>query len=108
MSDLAHLSGLPDGEYEMEGNTVLLREGGLRVKGTGLLSGAARTLAQDVELLARESEPGIEAALLMATRSPAAAVGDQAWAVLESGRRGPVAVFSWDGAQLLLTERLGF
>ena len=85
VSDIAHLSGLPDGEYEMEGNAVVLRDGGLRVKGSGLLSGAARTLAQDVELLGRESEPGIEAALLMATVSPAAAVGDRAWAELTRG-----------------------
>jgi N-acetylglucosamine-6-phosphate deacetylase len=108
VSDIAHLCGLPDGEYEMEGNAVVLRDGGLRVKGSGLLSGAARTLAQDVELLARESEPGIEAALLMATASPAAAVRDRAWAELKPGRRGPVAVFSWDGARLALAERIGF
>jgi N-acetylglucosamine-6-phosphate deacetylase len=108
VSDLAHLCGLPDGEYQMEGNAVELRDGGLRVKGTGLLSGAARTLPQDVELLAREPEPGIEAALLMATASPAAAVGDRAWAELTPGRRGPVAVFTWDGAHLVLAERIGF
>jgi N-acetylglucosamine-6-phosphate deacetylase len=108
VSDLAHLSGLPEGDYEMEGNRVELRGGGLRVKGTSQLSGAARTLREDVELLAREAEPGIDSALLMATRSAAAAVGDLAWADLQAGRRGPVAVFSWDGLHLLLEERLGF
>jgi N-acetylglucosamine-6-phosphate deacetylase len=92
----------------MEGSTVELRDGGLRVKGTSLLSGAVRTLREDVGLLGRQAEPGIEAALLMATRSPAAAVGDQPWADLRPGRRGPVGVFSWDGAQLLLEERAGF
>ncbi len=89
VSDLAHLSGLPEGDYEMEGNVVELRDGGLRVKGTGLLSGAARSLREDVELLGRQTEPGIEAALLMATRSPADAVGDLPWADLRPGRRGP-------------------
>jgi N-acetylglucosamine-6-phosphate deacetylase len=108
VSDLAHLSGLPEGDYEMEGNTVELRNGGLHVKGTLQLSGAARALRQDVELLAREAEPGIESALLMATRSPAAAVGELSWADIRQGRRGPIAVFSWDGAHLLLEERLGF
>jgi len=108
VSDLAHLSGLPEGQYEMEGNRVELRDGALHVKGTGLLSGAARTLRQDIELLAREAEPGIESALLMATRSPAAVVGDRPWVDLRPGRRGPVAVFSWDGTQLLLEQRLGF
>ena len=108
VSDIAHLCGLPDGEYEMEGNAVVLRDGGLRVKASGLLSGAARTLFQDVELLARESEPGIEAALLMATRSPASAVGEGSWAELAPGRKGPLAVFSWDGARLSIEERIGF
>jgi N-acetylglucosamine-6-phosphate deacetylase len=108
VSDLAHLCGLPDGEYQMEGNAVELRDGSLRVKETGLLSGAARTLLHDVELLARESEPGIEAALLMATASPAAAVREEAWAELRPGRRGPLAAFSWDGTHLVMTERIGF
>jgi N-acetylglucosamine-6-phosphate deacetylase len=92
----------------MEGNTVVLHDGGLHVKASGLLSAAARTLPQDVELLAREREPGIDAALQMATRSPAAAVGDSPWAELAPGRKGPIAVFSWDGTHLTLVERIGF
>lgn len=108
VSDIVHLCGLPDGEYEMEGNAVVLRDGGLRVKSGGLLSGAVKTLFQDVELLSRESEPGIEAALLMATQSPALAVGDRSWAELAPGRRGPIAVFSWDGTRLSMRERIGF
>jgi N-acetylglucosamine-6-phosphate deacetylase len=108
VSDIAYLSGLPDGEYVMEGNTVELKDGGLWVKGSWMLSGAVRTLDQDVELLARESEPGIEHALLMATRNPAVIAGDPAWSELEPGRPGPVAVFAWDGRRLSLEERLGF
>ena len=108
VSDLAHLSGLAEGEYVMEGNRVELRDGGLRVKGSTLLSGAARTLAQDVAWLAGQAEPGIEAALLMATRSPAALIGDRAWADLVPGRRGPLAVFTWDGERLELAQRRGF
>jgi hypothetical protein len=61
-----------------------------------------------VELLARQPEPGIEAALLMASRSPAAAVGQQAEADLRPGRKGPIAVFTWDGSRLLLSEQVGF
>ena len=107
-SDIAHLSGLPDGEYEMEGNRVELRDGGIWVKGSYMLSGAARTLERDVELLAREREPGIERALLMASANPSAAVGERAWAELLPGRAGPIAVFSWDGATLAPPTRIGF
>ena len=108
VSDIAHLCGLPDGDYEMEGNRVQLRDGGIWVTGTPLLSGAARTLEQDVEYLAQQVEPGIEQALLMASAVPSAAVGDRAWAELAAGRTGPVAVFSWDGEKLDLAERIGF
>jgi N-acetylglucosamine-6-phosphate deacetylase len=108
VSDIAFLSGLPDGDYVMEGNEVELRDGGLWVKGSWMLSGAARTLEQDVELLARESEPGIEQALLMATRNAAAAAGDPAWAELTEGREGPIAVFAWDGHRLVIEDRVGF
>jgi N-acetylglucosamine-6-phosphate deacetylase len=108
VSDIAHLSGLPDGNHEMEGNRVEMHDGGIWVKGGWQLSGAARTLEQDVELLARQPEPGIEEALLMATRNPAAAMGDPDWAELREGRVGPIAVFSWDGSHLALENRIGF
>jgi len=108
VSDLAHLSGLPEGDYQMEGNPVELRDGGLRVKGSPLLSGAVRTLAEDVQWLARQEEPGIEAALLMATRNPAMVAGEAGWADLRPGREGPLAVFAWDGERLALRQRIGF
>ena len=108
VSDLAHLSGFPDGEYEMEGNRVVLKDGGLRVKESGLLSAAARTLAQDVQWLSAQPEPGIDAALLMATRNPAALMGADAWSNFAPGRRGPIAVFAWDGERLVLEHRVGF
>jgi N-acetylglucosamine-6-phosphate deacetylase len=108
VSDIAHLSGLPDGDYEMEGNRVEARDGGIWVKGSYMLSGAARTLERDVEILAREREPGIEGALLMASANPSAAVGERAWAELLPGRAGPVAAFPWDGAALGAPIRIGF
>jgi N-acetylglucosamine-6-phosphate deacetylase len=108
VSDIAFLSGLADGEYVMEGNPVELRAGGLFVKGSWMLSGAARTLEQDVEVLAREAEPGLEQCLFMATRNPATAMGDPSWADLAPGREGPLAVFAWDGHRLALDSRSGF
>ncbi len=108
VSDIAHISGLPDGSYEMEGNPVDVRDGGVFVRGSYLLSGAARTLEEDVGVLARQSWPGIERALLMATRHPATALGEPDWAALAPGRRGPLALFSWDGTKLTLERVTGF
>jgi N-acetylglucosamine-6-phosphate deacetylase len=100
VSDIVPLSGMPEGVYEMGDNPVELRDGGLFVKGSWMLSGAVRTLDEDVEILCRQSEPGIENALLMATRNPAIAMKDPGWAELVPGRGGPVVVFTWDGTRL--------
>ncbi len=100
VSDISRFSGLPDGGYEMEGRQVEKRDGGVFVKASPLLSGAARTLDEDVALLARESEPGIERCLLMASTHPAAALDEPGWAELSPGRRGPLVAFSWDGSAL--------
>ena len=100
VSDVSRFSGLPDGTYEMERREVEKRGGGVFVKASPLLSGAARTLDEDVAILAREHEPGIERCLLMAATHPAAALGDPGWADLAAGRRGPLVVFSWDGRDL--------
>lgn len=102
VSDITRFSGLPDGVYEMEGRSVEVRDGGVFVTGSPLLSGAARTLDEDVALLARDDELGIERCLLMATAHPAAALGDPAWADLAAGRRGPLVVFAWDGRDLAI------
>jgi N-acetylglucosamine-6-phosphate deacetylase len=100
VSDISRFSGLPDGTYEMENRQVEKRDGGVFVKGSPLLSGAARTLDEDVSLLAREREFGIERCLLMTTAHPAAALGEPGWADIEAGRRGSLAVFAWDGRDL--------
>jgi N-acetylglucosamine-6-phosphate deacetylase len=101
VSDICRFSGLPDGAYEMEGRQVEKRDGGVFVKSSPLLSGAARTLDEDVALLARESEPGIERCLLMASAHPATALGEPGWADIAPGRRGALVAFAWDGRTLV-------
>jgi len=108
VSDLAHLSGLPDGEYEMEGGTVVKRDGGLFRKDAPILSGAARSLAEDVEILARQPEPGIEAAFLMATEHPARLLEADAQAVVREGNGQRLALWDWKRGKLSLVERIGF
>lgn len=108
VSDIAKFSGLPDGEYGMEGLAVEVRNGGVFVKGSYLLSGAARTLDEDAEILCREAEPGVQAVLAMASANPARAMGIPEWSHLVPGRRGPIAVLGWDGGRLSLKRRIGF
>jgi N-acetylglucosamine-6-phosphate deacetylase len=102
VSDLAHLSGLPDGEYEKNERTVVVQEGGLWVKGEGtnLLSGAVKTLDQDCSFLASRSGFTIEQSLLMATRNPARYFGIERNFDIYPGSGGPFALFEWDGEKL--------
>lgn len=100
VSGISRFPGLPDGEYEMEGRRIEKRDGGVFVKGSPLLWGASRTLDEDVALLARDTEPGIERCLLMAGAHPTEALGEPGWAEVATGRRGPLVAFSWDGRAL--------
>lgn len=102
ISDLSSLSGMPDGEYEANEMTVVLKEGGLWVKekGTNLLSGAAKTLDLDVQFCTADAGFPLEQALIMATANPARYFGVERRMQLYSGRRGPLAVFSWEKEKL--------
>ena len=102
ISDLSGLSGMPDGEYQANEMTVVLKEGGLWVKekGTNLLSGAAKTLDLDVEFLSTEAGIALEQALIMATSNPARYFGIEQKMQLYAGRSGPLAVFSWEKGRL--------
>jgi len=108
ISDISHLSGMPDGEYEANGMKVILKNGGLWVKekGTDLLSGAAKTLEQDVEYLAANSGFSIEEAFIMATINPARYFGIEHSQQLYQGRKGPLVVFSWAQDKLSVVQVL--
>lgn len=108
ISDLSSLSGMPDGEYEANEMTVVLKDGGLWVKekGTNLLSGAAKTLDLDVEFLVSEAGIPLEQALIMATVNPARYFGIERQMQLYAGRTGPLAVFSWEKGRLRVQEIL--
>jgi N-acetylglucosamine-6-phosphate deacetylase len=102
-SDLGYIAGQPDGEYRTsEGMLVVLKEGGLWVKGKGtdLLSGAAKTLDRDVEYLSSHAGFDIEQSLLMASRNPGRYFSIECEFDLYSGRRGPLALFRWQDNKL--------
>jgi N-acetylglucosamine-6-phosphate deacetylase len=107
-SDLAHLSGMPEGEYTKYDRTVVLKDGGLWVKGEGtdLLSGAVKTLEQDCEYLAAHSGFPIEQALVMASLNPARYFGIEGQMQLFPGRKAPFAVFSWKDNRLSVEKIL--
>jgi N-acetylglucosamine-6-phosphate deacetylase len=108
ISDLSSLSGIPDGEYEANEMTVVLKDGGLWVKdkGTNLLSGAAKTLDLDVEYLTNKSGFTLEQSLIMATTNPARYFGIEQQMQIYPGKRAPFAVFSWEKGRFQVHEIL--
>jgi N-acetylglucosamine-6-phosphate deacetylase len=107
-SDLAHLSGMPDGEYSKYNRTVVLKDNGLWVKGHGtdLLSGAAKTLERDCEYLAVNSGFSIEEALIMASLNPARYFGIQDQLQIFPGKKASFVLFSWNGKTLAMKQIL--
>jgi len=104
VSDLAYLSGLPEGEYTNDGLTVVLKDGGLWVKGEGtnLLSGAVKTLNEGCEYLAAHAGFPIEDALVMASVNPARYMGIEHQMCLFPGYTGPLVLFSWKEQKLTI------
>lgn len=106
VSDLAHLSGLPEGEYIKNGLTVVLKDGGLWVKGEGtnLLSGAIKTLNEGCEYLAVHAGFTIEEALVLASLNPARYMGVEHKTQLYPGYKGPLVLFSWKDQKLTIKK----
>ncbi len=106
VSDLAHLSGLPDGEYDKMDRTVVLKDGGLWVKGEGtnLLSGAVKTLEQGCAYLVTRAGFSLEQALVLASLNPARYFGIEGEFQLFPGRKGPLVAFGLERQELKVME----
>ncbi|MGM0365546.1 MAG: N-acetylglucosamine-6-phosphate deacetylase [Actinomycetota bacterium] len=102
ISDLFYLSGLPEGEYISASNMkkVVLKDGGLWIKGEDMLCGAARTLEQDIDYVVKYCNFSIEDALIMASINPARYFGIEHKMMIYPGRKGPLAIFLWKNDSL--------
>ena len=85
ISDSLRCCGMPDGEYELGGQTVYLRNGQARLK-DGTLAGAVSNLYNDMVNALRFGIP-LEQAVMAATITPAKALGaDREIGSLEKGK----------------------
>ena len=73
ISDSLRCAGMPDGTYDLAGQTVHLREGKATLE-SGVLAGSAIHLAEAMRRAVRFGVP-LEAAVAAATRNPAASIG---------------------------------
>jgi len=77
-------AGMPDGDYELGGQHVIVRGGECRLE-DGTLASSTLTMESAVRNIARTCGLSLEAALPMATRVPAESIG-------VAGRKGAIAV----------------
>ena len=74
ITDAMSGAGMPDGDYELGGQRVVVRNGECRLE-SGALAGSTLTLDRAVRNIMRACALSVEQALPMATRVPAAALG---------------------------------
>lgn len=100
ISDSMAATGSPDGEYEIAGNPVTVKDGIARTK-SGNLAGSTLSLVNAVENLANYADIPIEDALICATLTPARAVGlDDMVGKLAVGNRADFIIGSVSGKRI--------
>ncbi|HUU27565.1 MAG TPA: N-acetylglucosamine-6-phosphate deacetylase [archaeon] len=92
-SDLVYLGGQPEGEYTKQERVVLVRDGGIFIKGTSLLSGAWSSLAQGIERVTASGIISPGKALRLASQNPARLLGLKDNLEPVAGSSGPFVLF---------------
>lgn len=95
ISDSMEAAGLPDGTYDLGGQTVYVREGAARLK-DGVLAGSTLLLHQAVHNMIALARIAPETAVPMATSTPADAVGARGYGRIEPGAAGVLALMDGD------------
>ena len=73
ISDSLRCAGMPDGEYELGGQPIEMKQGKATLKGSDTLAGSSSNLLQELKNVVAFGLP-LEAALTAVTLSPAKAV----------------------------------
>jgi N-acetylglucosamine-6-phosphate deacetylase len=92
ITDAMEAAGMPEGTYQLGGQTVYVRDGAARLS-SGTLAGSTLTMAKAFQNLIRFGfEP--EDAAFMATRSPADSIGEKLAGRIAAG--APAILTRWD------------
>ena len=97
VTDAMQAAGMPDGVYELSGRPVIV-EGGTARLDDGTLAGATVTMDEAVRRAAGFLGIGLEAAIRMATRTPAAALGLDRIGRIAPGAEADLVLLGPDGA----------
>jgi N-acetylglucosamine-6-phosphate deacetylase len=97
VTDAMQAAGMPDGVYELSGRAVIVEDGAARLE-DGTLAGATVTMDEAVRRAAGFLGIGLEAAIRMATRTPAEALGLDRLGRIAPGAEADLVLLGPDGA----------
>ena len=91
ISDSMEAAGLPDGQYDLGGQAVYVKDGAARLK-SGVLAGSTLLLHQAVRNMITLARIAPETVIPMATSTPADSVGAKGYGRIEPGAHGVLAL----------------
>ena len=74
ITDAISGAGMPDGDYELGGQPIVVKDGAVRLA-DGRLAGSALTLDQSVRIIVKFTRASVRDAIQMATLTPARSIG---------------------------------
>lgn len=99
ISDSMEAAGLPDGQYDLGGQAVYVKDGAARLE-NGVLAGSTLLMHQAVKNMITLAKIAPEEVIPMATSTPADSVGAKGFGRIEPGYAGVLALMdeSWNFA----------
>ena len=95
ISDSMEAAGLPDGQYDLGGQAVYVKDGAARLA-NGVLAGSTLLLHQAIRNMIRLARISAETVIPMATSTPADAVGAKGFGRIVPGACGVLALMDGD------------
>ena len=106
VSDAVDLAGLPPGEYQRWGGTVVLTPDVVKLPAEDVLAGAASPISKCVGNMMDFTGCSLESAINMATRNPARLISLENIGEIKPGKRADLIIFTMDGHQLNIRQTI--
>ena len=95
ISDSMEAAGLPDGQYDLGGQAVFVKDGAARLA-SGVLAGSTLLMHQAVRNMITLARIAPETVIPMATSTPADSIGAKGFGRIEPGACGVLALMDAD------------
>jgi N-acetylglucosamine-6-phosphate deacetylase len=106
VSDAVDLAGLPPGEYERWGGTVVLTQDVVKFPAENVLAGAASPISKCIGNMMGFTDCSLESAINMATRNPARLIGLEDVGEIQVGKRADLILFTLEGTEIRIHQTM--